>query len=636
MPEPDRPIPDQTFNMPEPDAPTPDQTSPNMSEPTTLTPDQTTPTMSEPYPPFSNQTIHNMSTTYPPLPPLYLPPERSQQDQQQSAFAPPVSHLASDPMWQSSLMDVDDMSVPGHPASQQPEHGAAASVPLESRVLPTQRSRGINIDPVLTPSPLRSQERGIETIYQQIQRDHQEIERAQQEQLENPTRSAVIPLLNARPTELPTMGMHNMSVPAPPVSNRPELGSVPSIPLRSRAIPPHSSEQWVHNMPLVTTESLPRHHRAQRDLQYSDMAVLLRSLPTQPSPTQAHPATPSIEVWARERAERDAQQGGTAVPFTLRPRDVPLSAEQTNALQDRSLLFPEVSHWAMEMAMERAEEDAQRAAATTQRAAANAQRATVEAQLGAIATTMRAAIEAQHTAQNERQAAARREMRRIEREAAAARDQERNTFEAVRAVALADLVRQGYSLPINVSLGMQRPSVPRRARRRAEREAQRAAGAELMREGPTWARSASAERTRGELAAFQRRREERESAMREERRLASEAAAREESRQAAAELQELNDELDGLNGFECLICSTRIPLDTTSCDACLTNTEFWSPAQIIRAQIAKAKGLQWNEYPSRDGGRCVLCDSYLICKGEEKCRFCLYKTMGITAVWKFR
>jgi hypothetical protein len=494
------------------------------------------------------------STTYPPLPPLYLPPERSQQDQQQSAFAPPVSHLASDPMWQSSLMDVDDMSVPGHPASQQREHGAAASVPLESRVLLSQRSRGININPVLTPSPLRSQERGIETIYQQIQRDHQEIERAQQEQLENPTRSAVIPLLNARPTELPTMGMHNMSVPGPPVSNRPELGAVPSIPLRSRAIPPHSSEQWVHNMPLVTTESLPRHHRAQRDLQYSDMAALLRSLPTQPSPTQTHPATPSIEVWARERAERDAQQGGTAVPFTLRPPDVPLSAEQTNALQDRSLLFPEVSHWAMEMAMERAEEDAQRAAATTQRAAANAQRAaaeahraaanaqraTVEAQLGAIATTMRAAIEAQHTAQNERQAAARHEMRRIEREAAAARDQERNTFEAVRAVALADLVRQGYSLPINVSLGMQRPSVPRRARRRAEREAQRAAGAELMREGPTWARSASAERARGELAAFQRRREERESAMREERRLASEAAAREESRQAAAELQEVS------------------------------------------------------------------------------------------------
>ncbi|RPB12322.1 hypothetical protein P167DRAFT_545559 [Morchella conica CCBAS932] len=574
------------------------------------------------------------STTYPTLSSSYLPfqlPSRTRRHDLQNAVARVLSATRG-----PTAMHVGTMLGPGYPAPQQQGLGAVGSGSVGSPVVQSQRSRDEHTNPLVTPSTALSQEGGRETIYQQIQRDHESIERAQQEQEEEATRRAFIALLYADPAELPALGMgrNNMSESGNSVLRHLELGTLASRRIRPRALPPQPSGQWVHNMPpLGTLESQQSSRPAHRDLQYGDISALLRSLPTQASPTQAHPAAPLVELWARERAERDAQQGAPIFTiFTMHCAAAQESTEHTNALHDRSLLFPNISQLQMEIALERAERDIHRAAANADIAtAAEAQRVSAQAQLERIATI----TDAVEIAYREEREAAQREMHRIGRQVLDANEQELDSFEPVRSAALADLVRQGYTLPSSNNLGIQQPLAPRRARRRGVSEGPNAADG-----GPMEMDIASANDTAlttlspfipdnlapWRLAVLARMREDRAAsihassdaeaarreilrmitarlARQEEARLAQE---REESRRAAAEFQEMWDEIDGLKKFECLICEAKIPLNTTSCDACLTNNEFWSPAQVIRAQMARSKGLPWTEYPSRNGGSTLL------------------------------
>lgn len=392
-------------------------------------------------------------------------------------------------------MNVDGMSTQHYHRTQPLMPGAVDSMSVGSHAGQSQRSRNEHINPAVTPSLALSQEGGQQTTYQQIQRDHEGIERVQQEQEEEATRRAWIALLYAHPTELPTLGMgrNNRSGRGRSALRHLELGTLASSSLRSRTIPLQPSYQWVHNTPSPGTLYLPQSRQpAHEGLQYGDLSALLRSLPAKASPTQAHPALPLLELWAREREERDAQQG--APTFVQRSADVQSTTEQTNALQDRSLLFPNVSQAQMEPEMQRAETVMQRVTANAERAAANVQRAAAEARLAAADTqrasaraqrlrieAIRAAVEAQQTTLHEQRAAEQREMHRIGREVLETNEQQLDSFEAVRSAAFADLIRQGYTLPSSADLGMQQPLVSRRARwRGVQREAENDAEGEPM------------------------------------------------------------------------------------------------------------------------------------------------------------
>ncbi|KAI5848476.1 hypothetical protein DFP73DRAFT_592026 [Morchella snyderi] len=623
MPESDPPISNQIIIMPEQTSPIP---IPGAQITTNLTPLNTDMTINnrlESYQHFTDQTFHNMITTYPSLSSLDFNPEGPQLD----ISTPYISYFASDPMLQRRSIDMESLPMQEHPAPQQLEHSDIVSTSLGSHVLPSQRSVGVQVNLGIRPSSSQYQEGGLDSIFQQPQSPLWNNGRAELEQQEDPARSAVSSSVQASSMELSRFGILNRSVPRHLAPDHPER-DVNNYMRFGRA----TSEQWVHDIPVSTSSPLhPSHQRPQQGTEYTETTALLRSLPTMTAPTQGHPATQLVGLLAREQRGRDTQQGFASLTSRSRSTNLSPSTEQTNPLRNRPLLFPDVSQLAMEMARERVERDEQRVAANTHRASANGMRANGGVQAETL-ESMRASVAAQRAAQAEHNAAAQREMLRIEREMVASRDQGRGWSGRQTTTAPAGLARQGYSLPRNVSSVTQHPSVPPHVRRRAEIEGWYAAGTDLFREHPTGASS----RSSAELATHGRRREERGRAISEEGRLAAEAAAREESRQAAADLQQMFDDINGFTGFECLICDTPIPFNTTSCDACITNTEFWSPGQIVRAQIAKAKGMPWDEYPSRGGRRCVLCDSSDICKDEERCRLCLYKTMGITAVWRFR
>lgn len=429
------------------------------------------------------------STTYPSLSSLQFDPERSQLD----VSTQYVPYFASYPMLQRRSINMESLPMQEHPAPQQLGYSGIVSASLGSHVVPSQRSVGVQVNSGIRLPSSQYHEGGLDIIFQQSQSTVWSNGRADPEQ-ERQARLAVSSPVQPSSMELPTFGILNRSVPRHPTADNPER-DVNSYMRFGRA----TSQQWVHDTPA------PR-----------------------------HPATQLVELSAREQTGREIQQGFASVTSRSRSTHLSPSNEQTYPLQNRPLLFPDVSQLAMEMARERAERDAQRAAANTQRVSANGLRANGEVQAETL-EAMRATVAAERAAQAERNAAAHREMLRIERESIALRDQGRGLPGTQTNAAPAGLARQGYNLPRNVSLETQHRSVPPDVRRRAEIEGWYAGFTQLFRYNPTGAHPMPI----GELAEHVRLQEQRERARSEEGRLAAEAAAREESRQAAADLQQV-------------------------------------------------------------------------------------------------